>query len=227
MQQPETQERVEIFVDAGNFFHLVLKKIGVSELDFSFDEFAQYLANGRKIPSLGKRYYVGTVREKVGDARSKEMMSKQTKLFTFLQSYNWELKTSKLRTRVERIIIDQRVFGYQNILKKGIKEITFERTREKGIDVKLATDLIVGALDDRYDTAIIVSSDADLIPAIDWVRKRKHKNVEYIGFSIIDKSPRKENTTPLPTMIKYTDIQRVLAEPDLRPFIKPFTQKLL
>lgn len=58
-----------VFIDGGNFFHLVLKKLGIRELDFSFDEFVEYLAHGRKIPSLGKRYYVGTVREKEGDRK--------------------------------------------------------------------------------------------------------------------------------------------------------------
>jgi uncharacterized LabA/DUF88 family protein len=32
--------------------------------------------------------------------------------------------------------------------------------------------MIIGAMDDRYDTAILISSDTDLIPAIDIVVKR-------------------------------------------------------
>lgn len=53
---------------------------------------------------------------------------------------------------------------------------------EKGVDVKLAVDLLVGAYDDLYDAAILISSDTDLIPAI---KKVKHlgKQVEYIGFA--------------------------------------------
>ena len=47
----------------------------------------------------------------------------------------------------------------------------------------MATDIIVGAIDKKYDTAIVVSSDTDIIPAIDWVRMRLHK-VEYVGFSM-------------------------------------------
>ena len=42
-------ERVQIFVDGGNFYHLVLKKLGISENDFSLDDFAKFLANGREI----------------------------------------------------------------------------------------------------------------------------------------------------------------------------------
>ena len=220
------KERVQIFIDGGNFFHLALKKLGIGENDFSFEDFAKFLANGREIVSMGKRFYVGTVREQVGNLRSKKAMSKQTKLFTTLKMTGWEIKTSKLRTRVERIKIDGRVMNHEELRRKGVSEIEIRTTREKGIDVKLATDLIVGAVDDRYDTAIIVSSDSDLVPAIDWIRIKRNKKVEYIGFSILDKKDERNITKPLQTMISRTDIQRILVESDLKEFIQ-VQEKLL
>ena len=42
--------------------------------------------------------------------------------------------------------------------------------------------MVIGAFEDRYDTAILVSSDTDLIPAIKYLRHKK-KKLEYIGFS--------------------------------------------
>ena len=213
-------EKVCIFIDGANFYHLVLKKLGIEEVSFDFDKFATFLANGRTISNRGKRFYVGTVREKEGDVRSKEAMAKQTSLFTILKNANWEIKTSKLKTRLEEIPIDSRVVDYQKLQKLGIKKITFERLREKGVDVKLATDLIVGAVDDQYDTAVLVSSDSDLIPAIDWVRFRKKRKVEYIGFSIPDEENPKNSTNPLISLIAKTDIKRTLVKSDLQPFIK-------
>jgi len=214
-----SNERVTIFIDGGNFYHLALRKLGSSESNFDFEKFATFLANGRKVAETGKRYYIGTVMEKVGDLRSKEAMSKQTALFTRLKDAKWEIRTSKLRKRTEEIKIDDRVVDYKNILKKGIEKIQYERLREKGIDVKLATDLIAGAVDNKYDVAIIVSSDADIVPAIDWVRNRTGKKVEYIGFSIIDEQDNKKSATPSLTLIAKTDIQRTLVAQDLRPFI--------
>ena len=38
---------------------------------------------------------------------------------------------------------------------------------EKGIDVLIALDLALGARDDRYDVAVLVSADTDLVPAIE------------------------------------------------------------
>ena len=162
--------------------------------------------------------YVGTVREQKDNQKSVFAMSKQMAFFSQLKSDHWEIKTSALKVRTEETVIDDRVTDFKKILKAGIKKIQFQRLREKGIDVKLATDLITAAIDDRYDTAIVVSSDADLIPAIDWVRLRQKKKVEYIGFSIADPIDERNSTKPLLSMIQKTDIQRALVETDLRNF---------
>lgn len=212
-------EKVCIYIDAGNFYHLVLKKMGFGEKEFDFDRFATFLTGEKRtIQEMGKRYYVGTVREKEGDAKSKHAMAIQTSLFAKLKNAKWEIKTSKLRTRMEEIVIDQRVEDYKKLRSLGINSIKIERLREKGIDVKLATDLIVGAIDNKYDTAIIVSSDGDLIPAIDWIRHRFKKKIEYVGFSILDSKEPNNSTRPLLSMISKTDVQRTFTTEDLKPF---------
>lgn len=214
-------DKVQIFIDAGNFYHMVLRKLGCRELDFDFERFARFLTgDSREITPKGKRFYVGTVRERINTHESKQAMSNQTALFTELAKTGWAIKTSKLRTRLERIKVDDRVQNYQMLLKHGINEIVYERSREKGIDVKLAIDLIVGGIDKKYDTAIVVSSDTDLVPAVQWVRNHPGKKVEYIGFSL-PPSNRFEPTRPVKTMIYNTDVQRVLSENDIKPFIKP------
>ncbi len=73
------------------------------------------------------------------------------------------------------------------------------------MDVKLALDLALGAVDDIFDTAILVSSDTDILPAVDEVRSRS-KKVEYIGFS----------HRPSLAMIAKSDIRRLLTESELR-----------
>ena len=103
------EERVTIYIDGGNFYHLALKKLGLTENDFDFEAFAVFLSNGRRIVDKGKRFYIGTVREREGDAKSKAAMAQQTTLFSSLQSTKWEVKTSKLRERKERLVIDKRV----------------------------------------------------------------------------------------------------------------------
>ena len=211
-------ERVQIFIDGGNFYHLTLKKLGLQDGQFDFDALALFLANGRIISDMGKRLYVGTISERADDPRSTFAMARQRALFSHLKSDHWEMKTSTLKSRIEELVIDGRVKDFKRLLKAGIRRIQFQRFREKGIDVKLATDLITAAMDNRYDTAIVVSSDADLIPAIDWVRHRAKKKVEYVGFSIPDPDDEQNSVKPLLSLIKKTDALRALVESDLRRF---------
>ncbi|TSC89135.1 MAG: Uncharacterized protein G01um10143_516 [Parcubacteria group bacterium Gr01-1014_3] len=82
------------------------------------------------------------------------------------------------------------------------------RPREKGTDVKIAVELVVDAVDNKYDTAIVISSDTDLIPALEYVRKNKKKKVEYVGFS----------NAPSFGMQKNADISRLLLLADLDNF---------
>ena len=93
-------------------------------------------------------------------------MSKQAALLNMLEAKSWQIKTSKLR------------------IGKGIPRIEINRKREKGINVKLVVDMIIGAMDDRYDSSILISSDTDIIPAFDIVTRRFKKKIEYIGFSM-------------------------------------------
>lgn len=45
-----------------------------------------------------------------------------------------------------------------------------EKEQEKGIDVKLAIDLVAGAVRRAYEVAILMSTDTDLKPALEFVR---------------------------------------------------------
>ena len=52
------------------------------------------------------------------------------------------------------------------------------KTIQKGVDVLLASDMLVLAMIDYYDTAILVSNDSDFVPAIEYVREVMGKDVE-------------------------------------------------
>jgi hypothetical protein len=48
-----------------------------------------------------------------------------------------------------------------------------DQPREKGIDVRLATDLVLMAARDEFDVAVLFSRDTDLLPAIEAVLEIK------------------------------------------------------
>jgi len=156
-QNSKQIKRVAVYVDGSNLYYK-LKDCEIKNITyFGYAALSQWLAQERKI--IAKRYYIGVVRSKEGDAKSKKMQEAQVKLFNHLQS-----KSEKFNV--------QRGYLMKN-------DGTFH---EKGVDVKMAVDLLVGAYENLYDVAILISSDTDLIPAIQKV-KQLGKEVEYIGFS--------------------------------------------
>ncbi len=50
--------------------------------------------------------------------------------------------------------------------------------QEKGIDTQIVTDMIKLAWEDAYDVAVLVSSDADFIPAVDFLHDRGRKVIQ-------------------------------------------------
>ena len=54
-------------------------------------------------------------------------------------------------------------------------------TEEKGVDVAIATDMIKLAWEDSYDWAVLVSSDRDFIPAVEFLGGKGRK-VLHAGF---------------------------------------------
>jgi len=81
---------------------------------------------------------------------------------------------------------------------------------EKGVDVHLAVALLVAAYENLADRIIVVSSDTDLIPAIEKATV-KGKLVEYIGFS---------HKVSL-AMVRSCRETRTLTKSDLLSFIEP------
>lgn len=54
-------------------------------------------------------------------------------------------------------------------------------TEEKGVDVAIATDMIKLVWEDAYDWAVLVSSDRDFIPAVEFLNAKGRK-VLHAGF---------------------------------------------
>jgi len=177
------KERVVIFLDGSNFYHrLKDPELKFKQLlNFDYKKFAEWLAHGRKI--INCIYYVGLVRKEKNNQKSEDLMGKQQKLFANLKNQGWEIKT-----------------GYMMAHDKDYKE--------KGVDVKLAIDILDMAYQDKYDTAIIVSSDTDLIPGI--VRSKElGKKIEHIGFS----------HRPSFAMQRYANLTRLLSKIELEQFL--------
>jgi len=175
----DEKERIFILIDGNNFYHRLKELELVNLLFFDYEKLTKFLVGRRFLVS--KNYYIGAIREERNNTKSKELMIGQQKLVGKLQKDNWVVK-----------------FGHM---------LKTDDYHEKGVDVQIATDLLIGAYENLYDTAILVSSDTDLIPALAKAREMK-KKIEYIGFS----------HKPSYGLITHSDIRRLLTKDDLQQF---------
>lgn len=53
-----------------------------------------------------------------------------------------------------------------------------EATEEKGVDTLIATDMIRLAWEDAYDLAVLATSDADLVPAVEFLGNRGRRVIQ-------------------------------------------------
>ena len=150
-------EKIAVYIDGNNFFkYLKDKEINFPKgIKFNFNKFINFLSNNRDCVS--KRYYVGIARNLDNSEKSERIVKGQQKFLSNLENEGFTIKRG-------RVMYDS------------------GKIREKGTDVKIAVDLVIGAVDNLYNTAIIVSSDTDLIPAIKYAAY-KNKKIEYVGFS--------------------------------------------
>lgn len=177
------EEKVIILLDGSNFYHRLKEpEINIKNLlSFDYRKFAEYLTRGRKL--VGAKYFIGGVREDINDLKTKTLMINQHKLFSHLKNQNWKI-----------------LLGYLLKIDK--------RYHEKGVDVKIATEMLIGAYENLYDTTILISSDTDLLPAIEKARGLG-KKIEYIGFS----------HKPSFAMIRHASSTKLLTKEDLQPFV--------
>lgn len=184
-----------LFIDGENFLHKVeevLKQEGIDKtavdlasinLDKLFKEALKSFTVSRKIFYTARLHLYLETKKK-----SEELIGLQRKLRNTLVKQGYEFIIAG-NVRVQKV--DNRVVF-----------------REKGVDVKIAVDLVSLACDKKLDTAILCSSDSDLQPAVKELRERKVE-VVYLGF---ETSPNKglTYTTNRTILLRNTEIIRAL-----------------
>lgn len=93
----------------------------------------------------------------------------------------------KLQRKLRNHLVKQ---GYEFVIAGNVRAQKVDNKvvfREKGVDVKIAVDLISLACNGKLDIAVLCSSDSDLQPAIKELRDRGVE-VVYLGF---ETSPNK------------------------------------
>ena len=114
-----------------------------------------------------KVFYFARIKEhEDSKEKSKQLVQDQRLLKTHLESQGFE------------VILSGRVRGQMEDSTNGKKVLIF---KEKGVDVKIAVDMVSIACDKKAKEIILGSSDSDLQPAIQEVKERRVRCL-YLGF---------------------------------------------
>lgn len=81
--------------------------------------------------------------------------------------------------------------------------------QEKGVDVRMATEMVMAAVHDHEDTVVVLSSDADMIPALEVVR-HAGTNIVYLCFEEEQNDAVKQASDRMVTYSRH-DILEVFA----------------
>lgn len=133
--------------------------------EYDFQRLLNKVLDGIKIDR--KVFYFARIKEhEDSKAKSKQLIEDQRQLKTHLEKQGFE------------VILSGRVRGQLEDGQNGKKVLVF---KEKGVDVKIAVDMVSLSCDKKVKEIILGSSDSDLQPAIKEVRDRQVSCV-YLGF---------------------------------------------
>lgn len=169
-----------VLIDGSNFYHK-LKNLKLEGSKFNYTKFCKYLAKGEDYTCI---YYVGIIRQEKNNKKGIKMYAKQ-------RSFLAGLEKEKIN-----------IYGGHILKTEGVYH-------EKGVDVKIALDLAIGAYENEYEKAYLVSSDTDLIPAVESAVS-KARLIQYVGFA----------HNPSYALIKACSSSQLLSKEDLFQFIE-------
>lgn len=178
----KNKERVIVCIDGSNLYFRLKKLLIPHTSQFNFRGLAEYLTQGKTLTEIN--YYVGVVQLKGNNDKAYIIQQGQLTLFNTL--------------------IEQNIKIIKGFLMKsnGVYH-------EKGVDVNIAVDLLVGAYENHFDTAVLLSSDTDLIPAIQKI-KSLGKKLQYVGFK----------PTPSIALINHCTFFKILEPQEVSNFTK-------
>lgn len=182
------KKKAMLFIDSSNVYHS-LKENDLFE-NFSYKWLFEELS---KDYDINKVFFYDAIKNKEIEP---------------IQYSNQQRFHAKLEKEIPNIILQHRKLKYNNITKRAeeakekcdfceecknkvddfLKKAGLNKiSKEKGIDVMLVIDMVKGAFQEKYETALLVSGDADFVPAVELVQNLKKEVINihlYLGSSI-------------------------------------------
>ena len=166
MREPAIK-RTWAFVDGQNLFHAVKHAFGYTYPNYDAGELALSLCEAQGWNLASTSFYTG-----VPDATDNPTWNRF-----------WSNKLLQMSRRGIRTFSRPLRYRNQTLDLPDGTQHTMLVGQEKGVDVRLALDVVRGALRDDYDVALIFSQDQDLSEVADEVRTIAYQQDRWIKVS--------------------------------------------
>lgn len=177
MNEP-TSKRAMAYVDGQNLFNAAKEAFGYPFPNYHVLKLSQAICKQEGWNLAGVKFYTGIPDASIDPARH----------------HFWVAKLAAMGTRGIRTFTRPLRYSNQPVTLRDGTITTTLVGREKGVDVRLALDVVRDARDNRYDVALIFSQDQDLMEAAEEVRAIARKDNRWIKFACaFPISPTSEN----------------------------------
>ena len=164
-----------VFIDANNWNHNVKNWFKPSDIDIK--KVVNLISKEKNLEIVGIRWYVS-----MPSIKDNELIYKRQRSFLgHLQKQGIKIITRKLQRLSNKEIKKKRQELLDSwdlcdicepIVESGFSDIKDPNQKEKGIDVWIAIDMVKESFQnkDNFDYCVLVSGDADFVPALDLVK---------------------------------------------------------
>ena len=166
-----------VFVDANNWYHNVKKFFEPGQVDIL--KLAEFLCKVKGYDLIEVRWYASIPSIMDGEA----MYYKHMSFLQYLEKKGIKVVTRKLQRLSNKEVLQKKKETIDSLDLcencRPLVESTFLdlgdlKKKEKGIDIWVAIDMIKFSIIDKVcDVCILVSGDADYVPALDLIRSHK------------------------------------------------------
>lgn len=155
-----SEERVMVFIDGGNLYAAV--KLGLRlQQSVNISALIEKVVSGRQ---LVRAYYYTTPSPYPNSPQGKGHQR-------FLDRLGW---IENLQVRLGRIMPRSSIVECPECKAKFDHRVY----TQKGVDTRIAVDMVTLAVRNAYDVAILISGDSDLAEAVNYIREQTNKKVE-------------------------------------------------
>ena len=177
--QEKPADRATLFIDGNNWYHFLRDRGVVNPLMLSYSKVSQKLLGPREWTET--RYYIGALKQDWNPtdyANQRAFLSliqkDDPRITVHLGRLERRAQNNPLVAPLLRLVDDPKMAvpkQAQNEIRALVKGFAnVETLKEKAVDVMLARDLLVGAMQDGYDAAYLLSADGDFTPVVESAR---------------------------------------------------------